>query len=92
MKKKIGVIFGGNSPEYYISLQSAHSIISNIETEVKPYGINNAYVETRIYLVVRARIYLPFVSKDVEISNVIPISLNIVQGSVPQGYIASYKN
>ena len=40
----------------------------------------------------RARIYLPFVSKDVEISNVIPISLNIVQGSVPQGYIASYKN
>lgn len=33
MKKKIGVIFGGNSPEYYISLQSAHSIISNIDSK-----------------------------------------------------------
>lgn len=31
MKKKISVIFGGNSPEYYISLESAHSIISNID-------------------------------------------------------------
>ena len=92
-----GVLFGhtllrGVGPKIKIKSEMVGSIISNIETEVKPYGINNAYVETRIYLAVRARIYLPFVSKDVEISNVIPISLNIVQGSVPQGYIASYKN
>ena len=65
--------------------------MSNIETEVKPYGINNAYVEVRISLTVTARIVLPFVIENVVISNVIPISMNIVQGNVPEGYIYSYK-
>lgn len=32
-KKVVGVIFGGNSPEYSVSLQSAHSIISNIDND-----------------------------------------------------------
>lgn len=91
-----GVLMGksllrGVGPKIRIKSEMVGSMVSNIETEVKPYGINNAYVETRIYLAVRGKIYLPFVTKDVEISNVIPISLNIVQGNVPSGYIASYK-
>ena len=32
-RKKIAVIFGGCSPEYSVSLQSAYSIISHIDTE-----------------------------------------------------------
>jgi len=91
-----GVLMGksllrGIGPKIRIKSEMVGSMVSKIETEVKPYGINNAYVETRIHLAVRGKIYLPFVTKDVEISNVIPISLNIVQGSVPSGYIASYK-
>ena len=66
-------------------------VTSNIETEVKPYGINNAYIEMRISLTVTARIVLPFVSEKVVISNVIPISMNVVQGTVPEAYISSYK-
>lgn len=31
--KKIGIIFGGCSPEYEISLESAYSVISNINKE-----------------------------------------------------------
>lgn len=91
-----GAIFGdsflsGLGPKIKIKSEVIGSMISNIETEVKPYGINNAYVETRISLEVRAKIYLPFVSKDIIIKNVVPISMNIVQGSVPNGYITSYK-
>ena len=33
MKKKIAVIFGGCSPEYDISLQSAYGVIKNIDTD-----------------------------------------------------------
>ena len=29
-KKKIGIIFGGKSPEYDVSLESAYSVITNI--------------------------------------------------------------
>ena len=33
MKKKVCVLFGGNSPEYKVSLESAYSIITNISSE-----------------------------------------------------------
>ena len=91
-----GVIFGNSllnnlGPKIKLRLNLLGDIMSNIETEVKPYGINNAYVEVRISLTVTARIILPFVTENVVISNVIPISMNIVQGNVPSGYIYSYK-
>lgn len=91
-----GVIFGNSllanvGPKIKLRLNLLGDIISNIETEVKPYGINNAYVEVRIHLTVTARIVLPFVSEKVVISNVIPLSMNIVQGSIPEAYISSYK-
>lgn len=91
-----GVIFGNSllsniGPKIKLRLNLLGDIVSNIETEVKPYGINNAYIEMRISLSVTARIILPFVSEKVVISNVIPISMNVVSGSVPDGYITSYK-
>lgn len=91
-----GVIFGNAllsniGPKIKIRLNILGDIISNIETEVKPYGINNAYVELRIKLEVTARIVLPFASEKIVISNVIPLSMNIVQGTIPEGYISSYK-
>ena len=91
-----GVIYGnsllGNiGPKIKLRLNMLGDITSNIETEVKPYGINNAYVEVRIKLEITARIVLPFVSEKVIISNVIPLSMNVVNGTVPEGYIYSYK-
>lgn len=44
-KKKIAVIFGGNSSEYKVSLQSAASVLENINTEkyqIIPIGITRA--------------------------------------------------
>ena len=91
-----GVIFGNSllaniGPKIKLRLKLLGDITSNIETEVKPYGINNAYVELRIHLEVTARIVLPFASEKIVISNVIPLSMNIVQGSIPEAYISSYK-
>lgn len=91
-----GVIFGNSllanvGPKIKLRLNLLGDIVSNIETEVKPYGINNAYVEVRIHLMVTARIVLPFVSEKKVISNVIPLSMNIVQGSIPESYISSYR-
>ena len=91
-----GAIFNSSflrnvGPKIKFKTEMNGSIISNIETEVKPYGINNAYIETRVFLEVEGRIYLPFVSKIIRISNVIPLSMNIVQGVVPQAYITSFE-
>ncbi len=44
-KKKIAVIFGGNSTEYEVSLQSAYSVLENINTDkfdIIPVGITRS--------------------------------------------------
>lgn len=38
-RKKIAVIFGGCSPEYSVSLQSAYAVISHMDTEVMAYFV-----------------------------------------------------
>ena len=41
-KKKIAVIFGGNSTEYEVSLQSAHAVLKHLDWnkhEIIPVGI-----------------------------------------------------
>lgn len=91
-----GVIYGNSllnniGPMIKLKLNILGDVLSNIETEVKPYGINNAYVEIRIKLEVTARVILPFVDEKISISQVVPISMNIVQGTVPEGYIYPYK-
>lgn len=44
-KKSIAIIFGGNSTEYEVSLQSAHSVFDNIDSEkfdIIPIGITRS--------------------------------------------------
>lgn len=44
-KKRIAVIFGGNSTEYEVSLQSAYSVLKNINTDafdIFPIGITRS--------------------------------------------------
>ena len=94
-KIPFGFIFGNVflrnlGPKINIRFDMIGNVLTNIETEVKPYGINNAYVETRVFIEANARIIIPFVTKNIKITNVIPISINIYQGKVPNGYITSF--
>ena len=43
IKKRIAIIFGGNSTEYEVSLQSASAVFENINTkkfDIVPIGIS----------------------------------------------------
>lgn len=91
-----GVIFNNSmmaniGPKVNLKFLFFGSVVSNVETEVKPYGINNAYLEMRVNLTVNGRIVLPFVSEEVSISNVIPIQINVIEGKVPEAYLSTYK-
>ncbi len=91
-----GVIFNNAvirnfGPRIKIRIDIIGDVLSELETEVKPYGINNALVEVRVKLYANARVILPLVSKDISITNVIPISINIVNGSIPEAYIGTYR-
>ena len=78
-------------PKVKLKLNIIGDVISNLETEIKPYGINNALIEVRVHLEVSSQINLPFVSERITISNTIPISMKLIEGTVPEAYISSYK-
>lgn len=92
----LGVIFDNAllrnfGPKIRVRIDIVGDVLSELETEVKPYGINNALVEVRVKLNANARVMLPLTTKEINVSNVIPISINIVNGSIPEAYIATYK-
>ena len=92
----LGVIFKNPlirnfGPKIQIRIDIVGDVLSELETEVKPYGINNALVEVRVKLNANARVILPLTTKEINVINVIPISINIVSGSIPEAYIATYK-
>lgn len=77
-------------PKVPIKLNLIGDVISNVETKVTNYGINNALLEIGVYVEVSAKINLPFISKTVKVSNVIPISMKVIEGKVPQTYLNGY--
>lgn len=77
-------------PKIPIKLNLIGDVVSNIETKVTEYGINNALLEVGVYVEVTARINLPFISKTVKVSNIIPISMKVIEGKVPQMYLNGY--
>ena len=92
----LGVIFSNAllrnfGPKIKVRIDIVGDVISELETEVKPYGINNALVEVRVKLKSKAMVILPLVSSEISVDNVIPISINIVNGSIPEAYIKTYK-
>ena len=92
----MGMIFNNSflrniGPRIKIRMDIVGDVLTELQTEVKPYGINNALVEVKVFIDATARVILPFVSKEIKITNVIPISINIVNGSIPEAYISSYK-
>ena len=92
----IGVIYRNAllrnlGPRIKVRFDIVGDVLSELETEVKPYGINNALVEVRVKLTANARVILPLTSKDIMVTNVIPLSINIVNGNIPRAYIGTYQ-
>ena len=96
-KLPLGIIFKNSlirnfGPMINVKMKIIGNVLSELETEVKPYGINNAVVIVRVKISANAQVILPVLSKEINFENKIPISINIVNGSIPEGYITSYKS
>ena len=61
-------------------------VSTKIKTDVKEYGINNALLQVSIEISVDFRVNLPFISNKINVSDVKPISLKIIQGNIPNYY------
>ena len=66
--------------------------MSYVNTNVTDYGINNALIEVNVVLDLSIQVILPFVTDKIDIETSIPVSLKLIQGSVPNYYLNGLQN
>mgnify|MGYP005772331177 CR=1 FL=1 len=80
--------FGPNIP---IKISLTGEFESCISTSVEEYGINNALISIYVDIRVTEQITLPFISKKILIENKIPISVNVINGKIPNYYLNGFE-
>ena len=69
------------------------SVIGNVQTDVHSkvtnYGLNNAMIEIFVDIQMQMVIQKPFLSKKVKIKKSIPLTMEMVQGEIPNYYLDS---
>lgn len=83
-----GVIFGNSllanlGPKIPVKLSLIGDIVSNVNTKVTNYGINNALIEVSVNVQVESRVILPFITDTITVETDIPVAMKLVQGVVP---------
>ena len=92
-----GIIFNNTIlnnifPKIPIKISLIGNTFCRLDTNIKPYGINNALIIVNINIEVEVKILLPFVSKNTKINESIPILMKIIEGSVPNYYYDGFLN
>jgi len=97
----LGVSIGnitGNSflanvgPRIPLKLEMVSNVNVEIKNEITEYGMNNALMEVYIEISVNPVIVMPFMSKEINVVNKIPIITEIIQGDIPDSYFNSGGN
>ena len=73
-------------PKIPLKLKLVGEINTNIKTNIKEYGLNNALIEIYLETKTTTVIQMPFLSKKITIKNNIPLTMEIIQGYIP-GYM-----
>ncbi|WP_238941906.1 sporulation protein YunB [Bacillus sp. REN10] len=79
-------LLGNLGPQVPIRFHAVGNVNSNVKTKMKPYGINNAYVEVFIELEVNVQIIVPFATEYSTVKQDIPVAMGIIKGEVPKFY------
>lgn len=77
-------------PKIPVKTSLIGSVISNVRTEITPYGINNALLKVYIEVTVTEQVILPFISKRINISLEVPVLMKLINGNIPDVYGGNY--
>lgn len=81
--------FANIGPKIPLNLKSIGDTTAEITTNITEYGMNNALIQVNIEIQATTIIQMPFLSKEVTIKNTIPLTMEIIQGTIP-GYYLNY--
>lgn len=66
------------------------TVLSNIVTDVKEYGFNNALIEVGIEITIKEKITMPHSTESIPITTKVNLTTQLIQGSVPNYYNGSF--
>ena len=85
------ILLNNLGPKIPLGMELVSSVNSNLETKVTEYGINNSLIEVNIRITASIRMILPTSSKKSKITVVVPLTVKIIQGNIPEYYFGSLK-
>ena len=85
------ILLNNLGPKIPIKMELVSSVNSNLETKVTEYGINNSLIEINIKINVTIKMILPKCSKNKKIFVIIPLTVKIIQGNIPEYYFGNLK-
>lgn len=74
-------------PKIPIKFKTIGNVLSNIRTEVKNYGINNALITAYIDIKIECEVILPLNHENIEINQNNVVAMKVIQGKIPNYYI-----
>lgn len=82
-------IIANLGPKIPVKISLLGDVISNINTKVTNYGINNAIIEVTVSIQIKEQIILPFSSEVISVEQNSLIATKIIQGNIPNYYFNS---
>lgn len=76
-------ILNSKGPKIPVRMELIGSVLTNVNTKVIEYGINNCLIEMTVHIEVKEKIILPVIAKTITITNDLPVSYKIIKGVVP---------
>ncbi len=81
------VLFGDSQIGLNIKIRPISSYVTDIESKVEEYGINNSLIQVNIVAKVNIEALIPLNNQVYEVVTHIPVAMIILEGEVPNGII-----
>lgn len=76
-------------PKIPLNLSVVGDTLANVKTNITEYGMNNAMIEVFVEIEVTMVIHMPFLSKKNTVQSKFPLTMEIIQGNVPEYYLGN---
>jgi sporulation protein YunB len=76
-------LLGNLGPKIPIRFHVIGNVSGTIDTDIREFGINNAYLEVNVLIKVNVQVIVPLATKTSTLEQKIPVAIGLVQGAVP---------
>lgn len=86
------VLLGNIGPQIPIQFSAIGDVSSDVKTQIKDFGINNAYLQVYVHFKVNVQVIIPFATRVTTITENVPVAMFLLKGNVPQFYNSGGKS